>query len=196
MFQVSLRTSRTPNQSNILVETTGHIRIADFGLAKIAKNLGSIRATSHQKGFTIRWAAPEVLSEEAYGEKADVYSLALVMIEVRHMKYPTRGQGLTAVLCRYRCLPARFRSTTVQISMLCLQQYGASVPHGRPTQPLQLVCGCWCDTAGIPTLTRAQKLRKSCKYSSTRQFLYHSDDHPFVGLTVFSRAVILPSGNG
>ena len=123
------------------METSGHIRIADFGLAKITKNLESIRTASDQKGFTVRWAAPEVLHKGAYGEKADVYSFALVMIEVRHTKYTVRGQELTDILCRYRYLPAQFRSTVVRISMLWLQQRRASVPHGRHIQPLQIVCG-------------------------------------------------------
>ena len=42
----------------------------------------------------MRWAAPELLNKGAYSEKADVYSLALVMIEVCHTEYLVQGQGL------------------------------------------------------------------------------------------------------
>lgn len=72
-----------PGQANILVENSGHVRIADFGLAKITKNPNSIRSASYQNGFTIRWAAPEVLGEGEYSKKADIFSFAMVMIEVR-----------------------------------------------------------------------------------------------------------------
>ena len=76
-------TMMTPNQPNILVENSGHIRIADFGLAKVTKNLNSVRTASHQKGYTMRWVAPEVWNNGEYSEKADIYSFALVAIEVR-----------------------------------------------------------------------------------------------------------------
>jgi len=36
------------------------------------------------------------------------------------------------------------------------------------------------------TLTCARKLRESCKFSSTRQFLIHSDDPPSINLTLLS----------
>ena len=73
-----------PNKANILVENSGHVRIADFGLAKITKNPNPTRTPSDQNGSTMRWAAPEVLSNGEYSEKADIFSFAMVMIEVRH----------------------------------------------------------------------------------------------------------------
>ena len=65
------------------MEDSGHVRIADFGLARITRDLNSTRTASYQAGFTMRWAAPEVLIGEEYGNKADVFSFAMVMIEVR-----------------------------------------------------------------------------------------------------------------
>lgn len=59
-------------------------RIVDFGLAKVTKNLNSIRSASGQSGLTMRWAAPEVWDKLEYSEKADVFSFSMVMIEVRH----------------------------------------------------------------------------------------------------------------
>ena len=64
------------------MEDSGRVRIADFGLAQLTKNMHSLRPIPHQGGLTMRWAAPEVWREEDYSRKADVFSFAMVMIEV------------------------------------------------------------------------------------------------------------------
>ena len=84
MFLVSFRTALTPHQTNILVEDSGHIVIADFGLAEITRDLNPARSP---KPSTLRWVAPEVWVEGGYSEKADIFSFAMVMIEVRHQQY-------------------------------------------------------------------------------------------------------------
>jgi serine/threonine protein kinase len=72
-------------QPNILVDHTGQARITDFGLATVTQNLESIRTASGEQGYTARWTAPEILNEEGtYSKEADVFSFAMVMIEVRH----------------------------------------------------------------------------------------------------------------
>ena len=77
-------TALTPDwQSNILVDDSGRARIAGFGLAKITNNLDSIRSPLHRSGFSIRWAAPEVLTIGEYNKEADIFSFAMVMVEVR-----------------------------------------------------------------------------------------------------------------
>ena len=69
------------------MESSGHVRIADFGLAKITGNSGSIRNASVQNGFTMQLVAPEVWNQGEYSEKADIFSFSMVMIEVRHGWY-------------------------------------------------------------------------------------------------------------
>ena len=64
------------------MENSGCVRIADFGLAKLIKNMHSLRSASLKGGLTMRWAAPEVWRVEEHSQKADVFSLAMVMIEV------------------------------------------------------------------------------------------------------------------
>ena len=44
-----------------------------------------MRSASGGPGHTARWTAPEILNEgEPYSREADVFSFAMVMIEVRH----------------------------------------------------------------------------------------------------------------
>lgn len=57
--------------------------IADFGLATVTQNLDCIQSAAHRRDHTPRWAAPEALTEGTFSKEADVFSLAMVMIEVR-----------------------------------------------------------------------------------------------------------------
>ena len=76
--------SLTRVQPNILVDDANRARITDFGLARVTQNLDSIRSGSGDQGHTARWTAPEILNEEgAHSKEADVFSFAMVMIEVR-----------------------------------------------------------------------------------------------------------------
>ena len=88
-----VHTIPTPDQPNILVENSGQVRIADFGLAKITRNLDSIRSASYHSGFSARWAAPEVCNQGECTKAADVFSFAMVTIEVCRVPC-TLHQGL------------------------------------------------------------------------------------------------------
>ena len=81
----------TPGQSNILVDVAGHARIIDFGLATVTQNLDVIRNASDEDGDSARWIAPEILGDRGtYSMEADIFSFAMVTIEVRCSE-PTRG---------------------------------------------------------------------------------------------------------
>ena len=74
-------------QPNILVDATGRARITDFGLTRVTQNLDSIRSGSGEQGYTARWTAPEILNGEGeHSKEADIFSFAMVMIEVRRDK--------------------------------------------------------------------------------------------------------------
>ncbi|KAF9645418.1 kinase-like protein, partial [Thelephora ganbajun] len=84
---------------NVLVDDSGHARIADFGLAMVTRNLDSIPSASCHHGHTPRWTAPEVLSDEKYSKEADVFSFAMVMIEVFTGAIPfSNGSSFMAML--------------------------------------------------------------------------------------------------
>ena len=74
----------TYDQANILVDASGLARLTDFCLATVTQNLDSMRSSSGGPGHTARWTAPEILNEGGtYSKEADVFSFAMVMIEVR-----------------------------------------------------------------------------------------------------------------
>ena len=70
---------------NILVDVVDnipHARIMDFGIAIVTKNLNSVRPPTRQGAHTRRWSAPEILLEQNPSKESDVYSFAMVTIEV------------------------------------------------------------------------------------------------------------------
>ena len=102
------------------MDDSGGAHIADFGLAKVTQNLDSVRSESTQNGHSARWTAPEVLKEGPCSKEADIFSFAMVMIEVRHgLSTTCRGFQFTVVSywCRYS--PARFHSITVRLPWQC-----------------------------------------------------------------------------
>ena len=70
---------------NILVDVVDnipHARIADFGIAIVTKNLDSIRTDTRQDVHTPRWSAPEIFLGQNPSKESDIYSFAMVTIEV------------------------------------------------------------------------------------------------------------------
>jgi len=63
------------------VDAAGRGRITDFGLAMVTQNLDSIRSTPEDHGRNVS----EILNEKGtFSKEADIFSFAMVMIEVRY----------------------------------------------------------------------------------------------------------------
>ncbi|KAH0890328.1 hypothetical protein HID58_052757 [Brassica napus] len=72
--------------ANILVDASGAVKLADFGLAKVSK-LNDIKSS---KG-TPFWMAPEVINlkrTDGYGSSADIWSLGCTVLELLTRKIP------------------------------------------------------------------------------------------------------------
>jgi serine/threonine protein kinase len=70
--------------SNILVDTQGHPRLLDFGIAKILDETdsGLLLTTINQRLFTPAYASPEQVKGEPVTVASDVYCLGLVLYEL------------------------------------------------------------------------------------------------------------------
>lgn len=83
-FKSSFTAVLTFEQVNILMDATCHARITDIGLGMATQNVDSAWGTWTGDDHSARWTAPEILNEQGtYSKRTDIFSFAMVMIEVR-----------------------------------------------------------------------------------------------------------------
>ncbi|KAJ6246759.1 apoptotic signal-regulating kinase 1 [Anaeramoeba flamelloides] len=73
--------------ANILVDSTGGVKLADFGAAKRLNAFNSEDQNSSLCG-TPFWMAPEVIRKQQYGKQGDIWSLGCTVIEMLTAKHP------------------------------------------------------------------------------------------------------------
>jgi len=111
--------------SNIMVDTQGHVKLLDFGVAKLLDDPDAGPAALTQVNgcaLTPRYAAPEQLHQAAISTATDVYSLGVVLYELLTGVSPygravdSVGEVAHAILTvePVRCSQALFDDSTLQ----------------------------------------------------------------------------------
>ncbi|CAE6443930.1 unnamed protein product, partial [Rhizoctonia solani] len=68
---------------NVLVSSDGTAKLTDFGLSTMSQSSLAFSATSGSYSGSLRWAAPELIFDEAPKSKqSDVYALGMTMLEI------------------------------------------------------------------------------------------------------------------
>ncbi|KNC49867.1 TKL/DRK protein kinase [Thecamonas trahens ATCC 50062] len=78
---------RDLKSENMLLDESGTVKVADFGLSVIASRAGVVETAG-----TFQWMAPEMLRGEAYGPAVDVYSFGVLLTELVTRQLPFRDQ--------------------------------------------------------------------------------------------------------
>ncbi len=92
---------------NVMVTADGHVKIADFGIAKATQRAGSTTITSTQTGVTVgtpAYMAPEQALGEAVGPWTDLYSVGIMAYEhlVGHVPFRDATTAMAMLMCHVR----------------------------------------------------------------------------------------------
>ena len=117
------------SQPNILINATGNPQLIDFGWSSLMGDTDAVNALPPKYGSsTFRYGAPELDDSGAPRVKertpttmeSDMYSLSMVIVEVRRLSF-----GSMICLCSDRLFPACDRKDSLPRS---IRQYG--LPYG------------------------------------------------------------------
>ena len=80
---------RDLKSANILLDESYTAKVCDFGLSRLKAQESNMTGNCG----TVQWMAPEVLSNENYNEKADVYSYGIICWELLTAECPFDGMA-------------------------------------------------------------------------------------------------------
>jgi hypothetical protein len=90
---------RDVSPHNVLVDKTGHVKLADFGIARSLDGGGARTRTGVMKG-KLSYMAPEQVRSSTYDQRIDVYALGVVLFEMLSNRLPYHGSSEPTVLRR------------------------------------------------------------------------------------------------
>jgi serine/threonine protein kinase len=125
---------RDVSPQNILISKNGHVKVADFGVAKAQGQLHRPTETGEMKG-KLAYMAPEQVTAKDIDHRADIFALGCVLYEVTTGRRPFQGEGALSTL--YQLLeqavaaPAEvFPGYPAELSAIVLKSL-AKDPDGR-----------------------------------------------------------------
>src|SRR6202011_3074988 len=122
---------RDVKPQNVLVGRGGSIKLTDFGIASVYKDINVERLTTTGMTLgTVQYYAPEQAQGEIVSPAADVYALGIVMYEMLTGRPPFDGDSLVAVAMQHiqdaPAPPSQFNpsipAALEEIIMRCLEK--------------------------------------------------------------------------
>ena len=131
-----------PVKTNILIDKTGHARLADFGLLTIITDpTNLLTSTTYSQGGTARWMSPELIDPQQLGlkssrptESSDCYALGMVIYETISGHMPFHED--TDIMVFAKVLKGKRPSRGVKFKKTLwgmLERCWESQPNNRPS---------------------------------------------------------------
>lgn len=101
-FHSNEQIHRDIRTKNILINSQGQVKLSDFGLATSLIKSGKRRMSTLSLYGETCYMAPEILKDESYSQKTDIWSIGLTAIELATGKPPFDGmtfmESLTSII--------------------------------------------------------------------------------------------------
>ena len=121
--------------ANVLVDSDGTVRLADFGASKELEEVNEATVGAKSIQGTPFWMAPEVIRQSGHGRKADIWSVGCTVIEMAtarppwsHFKNPVAAMFQIASGEHPLPIPAGLSDNCADFVRQCMQQDPAARP--------------------------------------------------------------------
>lgn len=159
---------RDVSPQNILIAKDGHIKVADFGVAKAAGSLHRPTETGEMKG-KLAYMAPEQVTAKDIDHRADIFALGCVLYEVTVGRRPFQGEGALSTLYQLLEQAVAAPSETIPdyppaLSAIVLKALAKDAAERYQTaEDLRVALESWIATRGVNVSEReiAAVLRKT-----------------------------------
>jgi len=128
---------RDLKSQNLLVSTSGELKVCDFGLARsLNTTIDEGQSTLVKLRGTFQFTAPEIYSKNAYTFKADIYSLGVVFWELFNRLLKGKYEQ---PFSEYKNLQFDFQ-IIIQVAKKDLRP---TLPENCPPKVMALIKKCW-----------------------------------------------------
>ena len=90
------------HKPNVLVDQTGHVRLAGFHMISIIPDPTDLSSSnSHEEDTAVRWASPELFDDGQRTKSSDCYALGMVIYETisRRLPFYHLANAYSIILC-------------------------------------------------------------------------------------------------
>jgi len=123
---------RDVKPANVLLADDGHVKLADFGIAKVLSDVsGDLTLQGHVMG-TPTYLAPERVAGREASPQSDLYSAAVIGYEMVAGKPPFKGEHMAATLAAHQREPI---PSLLDVRADAPPEYVAAIERGLAKEP-------------------------------------------------------------
>ncbi|NXX62929.1 JAK3 kinase, partial [Scopus umbretta] len=130
---------------NILVESETHVKIGDFGLAKLLPQDKDYYVVQEPGQSPVFWYAPESLADNVFSRASDIWSFGVLLYEL--FTYSNKSKSPSEEFLRMMG-PEKMAQIICHLLELLKDNRRLPVPAGCPVEVYTLMLSCWAFTPG------------------------------------------------